>query len=44
MHEFARQCGFHNLIDVRLDKCGLERQRKVEEERERKEAREEARV
>jgi hypothetical protein len=44
MHEFARQRGFHNPIGVRLVKWGLERRRKVEEERARKEAREEARV
>jgi hypothetical protein len=39
MREFARQHGFRNLISVRLDKWGLERQRKAEEERARKEAR-----
>jgi hypothetical protein len=44
MHEFARQRGFRNSIDVRCDKWGLEKQRKAEEERARKEAREEARV
>jgi hypothetical protein len=44
IREFARQHGFRNLIGVRLDKWGLERRRKAEEERARKEAREEARV
>jgi hypothetical protein len=44
MREFARQRGFHNPISVSLDKWGLERRRKTEEERARKEAREEARV
>jgi hypothetical protein len=44
MREFARQRGFHNPIGVRLDKWGLEKRRKAEEERARKEAREEARL
>ena len=44
MREFARQHGFRRPIGVRLDKWGLERRRKAEEERARKEAREEARV
>jgi hypothetical protein len=44
MREFARQRGFRNLIGVRLDKLGLERRRKAEEERARKEAWEETRV
>jgi hypothetical protein len=39
MHEFTRQRGLHNPIDVRLDKWGMERWRKAEEERARKEAR-----
>jgi hypothetical protein len=44
MREFARQCSICNPISVRLDKWGLERQRALEEERARKEAREETRV
>ena len=44
MREFARQRGICNLIDVGLDKWGLERRRTLEEERARKEAREETRV
>jgi hypothetical protein len=44
MREFARQRGFRNPIGARLDKWGLKRWRKAEEERARKEAREEARV
>ena len=44
MREFARQHGIRNSIDVGLDKWGLERQRTLEEERARKEAREETRV
>ena len=44
MREFARQRGIRNLIDVGLDKWGLERWRALEEERARKEAREETRV
>jgi hypothetical protein len=44
MREFARQHGFRNPISVSLNKWGLERRGKVEEERARKEAREEARV
>ena len=44
MREFARQRGFRNPIDVGLDKWGLKRQRTLEEERARKEAREEKRV
>ena len=44
MREFARQRGICNPIDVGLDKWGLERQRALEEERARKEAREETRV
>ena len=44
MREFARQRGIRNLIDVRLDKWGLERHRALEEERARKEARKEERV
>ena len=42
--EFARQCGIRNPIDVGLDKWGLERQRALEKERARMEAREETRV
>ena len=44
MREFARQRDIRNSIDVGLDKRGLERQRLLEEERARKEAREETRV
>ena len=44
MHEFARQRGICNPIDVELDKWGLERWRVFEEERASKEAREETRV
>ena len=44
MREFARICGFHNPIGVRWKKSRLDAQRKAEEERARKEAREEARV
>ena len=44
MHEFARQRGIYNPIDVGLVKWGLERQMTLEEERARKEAREETRV
>ena len=44
MRDFARQRGIRNSIDVRLDKWGLKRRRVLEEERERKEAREETRV
>jgi hypothetical protein len=44
MREFARQRGFRNPVSVRWDKSRLERQRKAEEERARKETREEARV
>ena len=44
MREFARQGGICNLIDVGLDKWGLERRMTLEEERARKEAREETRV
>ena len=44
MHEFARKRGICNLIDVRLDKWGLERRRALEEERARKSAMEEERV
>ena len=44
MHEFARQRGIHNPINVGLDKWGLERRRVLEEERASKEAREETRV
>ena len=44
MRKFARLRGIHNPIDVGLDKLGLERWRKLEEERVRKEAREETRV
>ena len=44
MREFARQRGIRNPIDVGLDKWGLGRQRALEEERARKEAREEIRV
>jgi hypothetical protein len=44
MREFSRQRGFRNPIGVRLDKLGLERWRKAEEERARKEAWEETRV
>jgi hypothetical protein len=39
MREFARQRGFRNSISVRCDKWRLERQRKAEKERTRKEAR-----
>ena len=39
MREFARQHGICNLIGVRLDKWGLERRRKAEEERTREETR-----
>ena len=41
MREFARQRGIRNLIDVGIDKWGLETQRLLEEERASKEAREE---
>ena len=44
MREFARQRGIRNLVDVGLDKWGLERRRALEEERARKETREETRV
>ena len=44
MRKFARQRGIRNLIDVSLDKWGLERRRALEEERARNEAREETRV
>ena len=44
MREFARQRGIRNLVDVGLDKWGLERRRALEEERARKKAREETRV
>ena len=44
MREFARQSGIRNPIGVRLDKWRFERQRALEEERARKEAREEIRV
>ena len=44
MRMFARQRGIRNLIDVGLNKWGLERQMMLEEERARKEAREETRV
>ena len=44
MREFARKSDIRIPIDVRLDKWGLERRRKAEEERARKEAREEAKV
>ena len=44
MHEFARQRGICNPIDVVLVKWGLERRMTLEEERARKEAREETRV
>ena len=44
MREFAKQRGIRNPIDVGFDKWGLERQRTLEEERTRKEAREEIRV
>ena len=44
MHEFARQRGIRNPIDVGLNKWGLERRRTLEEERARTEAREETRV
>ena len=44
MHEFARQRGIRNPIDVGLDKWGLERRMTLEKERARNEAREETRV
>ena len=44
MRGFARQRGIRNPIDVGLDKWELERQRALEEERARKEARDETRV
>ena len=44
MREFPRQRGIRNPIDLGLNKWGLERQRALEEERARKEAREETRV
>ena len=44
IHEFARQRGICNPIDVGLNKWGLERRMMLEEERVRKEAREEIRV
>ena len=44
MHEFARQRGIRNPIDVGLDKWGLKRRRALEEERARKKASEETRV
>ena len=44
IHEFARQRGICNPIDVGLDKWGLERRWMIEEERARKETREETRV
>ena len=44
MHEFARQRGIRNPIDVGLDKWELERRRVLEEERASKEAREETKV
>ena len=44
IREFARQRGIRNPIDDGLDKWGLERRMTLEEERERKEAREETRV
>ena len=44
IREFARQRSICNPIDVGLDKWGLERRMTLEEERERKEAREETRV
>ena len=44
MHEFARQRGIRNPIDVGLDKWGLKRRRALEEERARKKAMEETRV
>ena len=44
MHQFARQSGICNPIDVGLNKWGLERRMTLEDERARKEAREETRV
>ena len=44
MHEFARQRGICNPVDVGLNKWGLERRMTLEEDRARKEAREETRV
>ena len=44
MSEFARQRGIRNLIDVGLDKWGLERRRVLEEERSRRATMEEERV
>ena len=44
MREFARQRGICNLIDIGLNKWGLERRMMLEEERARKEAREETRA
>ena len=44
MREFARQRGICNLIDVGLNKWGLERRTMLEEERARNEASEEIRV
>ena len=44
MHEFARQHGICNPIDVGFNKWGLERRMTLEEERARNEAREETRV
>ena len=44
MHQFARQSGICNPIDVGLNKWGLERRMMLEEERASKEAREETRV
>ena len=44
MREFARQRGICNPINVGLNKWGLERRMRLEEERERKEEREETRV
>ena len=44
IHEFARQRGIRNPIDIGLDKWRLERRRVLEEERASKEAREETRV
>ena len=44
MRKFARQRGICNLIDVGLNKWGLERRMTLEEERARNEVREETRV
>ena len=44
MHDFSRQRGICNPIDVGLNKWGLERQMMLEEERARNEARKETRV